>query len=62
MIVRGELNRFSPLRQSREVARTGDVFCTDALFIRAENTVGARSAQWSLLACGGVKTPHSELK
>jgi hypothetical protein len=24
------------------------VFCTDALFIRSENTVGARSAQWPL--------------
>jgi len=23
------------------------VFCTDTLFIRTENTVGARSAQWS---------------
>jgi hypothetical protein len=25
------------------------VSCTDALFIRAENTVGARSAQWLLV-------------
>jgi hypothetical protein len=25
------------------------VFCADALFIRAENAVGARSAQWSLV-------------
>jgi hypothetical protein len=29
------------------------VFCADALFIRAENTVGARSAQWRLVDAGG---------
>jgi hypothetical protein len=28
-------------------------FGTDALFIRTKTTVGARSAQWSLLACDG---------
>ena len=31
------------------------VFCADALFIRAENTVGAQSAQWPLLACDGIQ-------
>jgi len=29
------------------------VFCTDVLFIRTENTVGARSAQWSFGNNGG---------
>jgi hypothetical protein len=30
------------------------VFSARMVFIRAENTVGARSAQWQLLACGGI--------
>ena len=38
------------------------VFCADALFIRAESTVGARSAQWSPLAYRGIEMPHFELK
>jgi hypothetical protein len=29
------------------------VFYTDTLFIRTEDTVGAQSAQWLLLACEG---------
>jgi hypothetical protein len=107
MMMRGELNRASPLGQSCDVARTKDrphlrgrrpvradrrlradekhirtqsailyksnskpvlflihnrVFCADALFIRAENTVGARSAQWSLLRCSSIKAPYLELQ
>ena len=107
MMMRGELNRASPLRQSCDVARTKDrpylrgrrpvradrrlradekhirtqsailhkdnpkpglflihnrVFCADALFIRAESTVDARSAQWSPLAYRGIEMPHFELK
>jgi len=30
------------------------VFRTDALFIRAENAVGAQSAQWLLTARAGI--------
>jgi hypothetical protein len=32
------------------------------VFIRTKNTVGARSAQWSLLAFSGVDMPHFDLK
>jgi hypothetical protein len=38
------------------------VFGTDALFIRTKSTVGARSAQWSLLAYGGIQMRHFDLK
>ena len=38
------------------------VFCADTLFIRAENAVGAQSAQWLLLARRGIKTPQLELQ
>ena len=34
------------------------VFRTDALFIRTENTVGARSAQWSHAEIGEDRTIH----
>jgi len=36
------------------------VFCTDTSFIRTENTVGARSAQWSLLAFDGIQDVEYE--
>jgi len=38
------------------------VFGTDTFFIRTENTVGAQSAQRSLLAYSGIEMPHFELK
>jgi hypothetical protein len=38
------------------------VFGTDALFIRTKNMVGARSAQWFLLARSGIRAPHLELQ
>jgi hypothetical protein len=34
------------------------VFCTDALFIRTENTVGARRAQVCSSYASIIKTPH----
>jgi len=38
------------------------VFGTDTLFIRTKNTVGAQSAQWSLLAYRSIEMPHFELE
>jgi hypothetical protein len=38
------------------------VFGTDTPFIRTKNTVGARSAQWSLLARSRINAPHLELR
>jgi hypothetical protein len=38
------------------------VFGTDALFIRTKNMVGARSAQWLLVGCGGIKARQLEMQ
>jgi hypothetical protein len=38
------------------------VFGTDTFFIRTKHTVGARSAQWSLLARSGIEAPPLEIQ
>jgi hypothetical protein len=38
------------------------VFGTDTLLIRTKDMVGARSAQWLLLARSGIKTRQLDLR